>query len=152
MEIKSWTNLFSEDGKILCDFSNTNIKQYHIDTRDFHIIEDNEDILKTKSSDKKYTFDYDIIKKYPDFFNTPEEIKQLIERYYKESDGKRSWRMFSLDFEDSRVISWNFKYIRIYLVPEGLVVCNSYNKAIPKRILKSPVKKKYLNLNSYLGK
>lgn len=140
-----WQNIFTEDDKIIFQFDNINIKQYHIDTRDFRCLESNKSILNEQIKEKDRRFDYDIIKKYPHFFHKPEEVKTLIERLYNESGGKGKWRMLCLDNYDERITGWNLKYIRIYLVPEGLVVCNAYNKAIPKEILNNKVEKKYLN-------
>lgn len=104
----------------LADFENKNINQYHLDTRDFHILE-SEDINKHK--------DYHTLKLYPKrFFYTAEEVKQLIEKLFIESGGEGKWRMLAM----KGIGNWGLKYIRIYRYDLGLLVCDSNNHALNK--------------------
>jgi len=102
---------------------------FNIDTRDFHAgyqkVDDHKDFKK--------------LSKYPNMFLTEQEVKDLLNRYYKESGGESKWRCFCLKSSDDRVINWNAKYLRIYRTEKGFLVCNSYQVAIPKEILKCDV-------------
>lgn len=118
------------------EWNDPKFNQFNVDTRDFHVGYRKED---------KYHPDWEIIKKYDKFFLTSEELVKEIERLYKESGGKGEWRMMDLDNKDGRVTGWGLKYLRIWRTDKGFLVCNSYHKAIPKDVLKSPVNKKYLN-------
>lgn len=118
------------------DFGDQKLIRFNIDTRDWCVgVMDIDDIHP----------DFATIKKYNRFFHTEEELKELLDRYFKESHGETgTWRMFSLDHTDSRVTGWNFKYIRIWRTELGFVVCNSQNKAIGKDILAAHVSQEYL--------
>jgi hypothetical protein len=126
------------------DFNDENIKQYHIDTRDFHCLAKEEvsdmvlDLHKTRKKPEQY-------------FHTGEEIKALLDRYFNESGGPVEWRMFSLSGEASfRAGNWQLKYIRIFRLPEGLVVASKRNEheaafVFGKHMLACPVELRYLN-------
>ena len=101
---------------------------FNVDTRDFHCG------YRLESKPHK---DFDTIKKYPHFFNTEQEVKDLIDRYFNESGGKRSWRLFSLEPSDN----WSMKYIRIWRTDLGFIICNSDNKALKKDYLNRKVRK-----------
>ena len=110
--------------------------RFNIDTRDF--------CAGYNFSNKSHP-DIVTLNKYPDYFHTEEEIKDLLKRYFEESGGKGEWRYFDLDVNDQRVNNWQAKYLRIYREDKGFLVCNSYERAIPKEILANPVATEHLN-------
>jgi len=119
------------------EWNNPNYNKFHIDTRDFRCSMD----LDPEPHD-----DYQTLVKYKErFFYTEAEVKSEIERLYSESGGEVKWRMLYLESKDSRVLGWKMKYIRIFRTELGFIVCNSYNKAIPKDILSSKVGQEHLN-------
>jgi hypothetical protein len=95
---------------------------FSIDTRDFH--------AGYRFEENSHP-DFATIKKYPDFFNTENEIKELLDRYFTESGGKKEWRMFCV----KGIGGWNMKYIRIWRTELGFVVCDKDNRAIKKEVL-----------------
>jgi len=105
---------------------------FSIDTRDFHC---------GYRFEKDHHKDISTLRKYPDFFHTEQEIKDLIDRYFNESGGKASWRMFSL----TTMQNWKMKYIRIWRTELGFIVCNCDNRAMKKEHLAAPVEQKYLH-------
>lgn len=109
------------------DFTDKTILQYHIDTRDFHCL---------RQTDKPENLpDLDKLDKYGDsFYYSDEEIKNLIERYFNQSGGKRDWRFF---FIKGLGETWDLKYIRIYRTDKGMLVCTRDNRAIRKDITAS---------------
>lgn len=119
------------------DWADEKIKQYHIDTRDFHIATNEEEYKDTGQRSRPTPLpDVRRLKKYGnDFFYTADEVKALIKRYFKESGGVQEWRFFMLKGR-KEMANWSMKYIRIYRVAEGLIVCNSDNYALRKSITK----------------
>lgn len=118
------------------DFSNEKIKQFHVDTRDFHcsVNEDNP---------KKELIGMSKVKFHPDkYAHTGEEVMQLLTRLFNESGGKAKWRFLMLDTVGD---NWSLKYIRIYRTYFGLVVCDSQNNVLTKEVLNSKVNQEYLH-------
>ena len=114
------------------DFSDKQINQYHIDTRDFCIyISKGKPVLKgvflTKSK----------------WFYTEGEVKNRVEELYKESGGKGEWRMLSLEGSDDTK-NWKMKYIRIFRYKKKLIVCNRSNVPLCREDFFSSVRKEYL--------
>lgn len=112
------------------NFSDPEVNQLHVDTRDFHV-------LVQKEPSEKGLKDLGTLYRYPErFFYTEEEVKNLIDRLFKESGGFRKWRVLWIDC----VNDW-FKYIRIYRVPptaehgNSLIVCTRDNYALDKNKL-----------------
>ena len=120
------------------DLEDEKFNVFSIDTRDFHA---------GYRFEKKSHPDYGIIKKYPHFFHTKDEIVALLDRYFIESGGKGEWRYFDLDINVSAVNNWNVKYLRIWRTDKGFVVCNSNNVAIRKDILAYPVRQEHLGFH-----
>lgn len=112
------------------DFADETILQYHVDTRDFHVLTSTEEGVK---------IDMDKILEYPErFFYTAEEIVAMLKRYYVDSGGKKDWRLFSLQgIEDN----WGLKYLRIRRVGQGLMICNNYHRALSRAVTDKPVEK-----------
>lgn len=130
----------------LVDFTDKEIKQYNIDTRDFHVLEmkeidiknpiDLEKILKPKNKDK--------------FFFTEDEVKILLNRLFNDSGRNCKWRYLTLTGEGKIFTSgWQIKYIRIIRTEQGLLVCNSYKNAIRKDIWSYPVNQNQDILNAH---
>jgi len=98
------------------DFSNEEIQQFHVDTRDFHvstIMEPSEDVPSLNK-----------LKKYTDrFFYTSLELKTLLDSLFIQSGEDKSWRYLTINGD------WNLKYLRIYRTSYGLLICDSYNYA-----------------------
>lgn len=121
------------------DFSDENLKTFHIDTRDFHC-------SQSSKETELLGLDLEVLKnsKHSTFFHTPQEVVELLGRYFTESGGKGEWRMFNL--KGSKVEpDWSIKYIRIYRTEYGLIVCNSRNYVLNKEILSYPVDQEHLN-------
>lgn len=114
------------------DYNDEKYNVFSIDTRDFH--------CGYRWEGKGHP-DYETIKKYNNFFHSTDEVKELIERYYKESGGENDWRMFSLDNLGK---DWSLKYLRIWRTEKGLIICDSYNRAYKKSIWKQSVNKELL--------
>ena len=126
-------NFYSE-----IDFSNEAIQQYHIDTRDFHCI--------TNENKPEKELQFQKIEKYQDrFFHTAEEVRNLLDRLFGESGGRKSWRFLMLESTDKRMDNWNMKYIRIHRTDKGLVVCDNTNYALSKEILNCKVNQECLH-------
>ena len=128
------------------DFSDVNIARYNIDTRDFYCA------VQTKAEMEQHdrliaTLDTSKIDKYPvtKFYHTEQEVKDLIERFWKESGGDGEWRCLSLKSKNSNVTNWNLKYVRIVRTEKGLLVCNAYGAIISKNDLSDPIDKEYLH-------
>lgn len=112
------------------DDSENNV--FSIDTRDFHA---------GYRLEQKSHPDFQTLKKYPHFFHTEKEIKDLLDRYYLESGGNVDWRFFNL----IEMQNWSMKYIRIWRTELGFIVCNTDNRALNKKLLSSPVEQKNLH-------
>jgi len=128
------------------DFSDVNIARYNIDTRDFYCA------VQTKAEMEQHdrliaTLDTSKIDKYPvtKFYHTEQEVKDLIERFWRESGGDGEWRCLSLKSKNKNVTNWNLKYIRIARTEKGFLVCNSYGAIISKNDLSDPIEQEYLN-------
>lgn len=124
------------------NFLDETIHQFFIDTRDFgtNCIKDK---FKNKTDDK---IDVKTICKYPHFLHTREEVKLIVERFYQESGGPGKWRYLDLEGDtQGNCDGWQMKYIRIYVFEQGVVVCNSHNRALRKEWLRNKVAQKYLN-------
>jgi hypothetical protein len=118
------------------NFEDESINQYHLDTRDFH--------CSTNSKINK-DVNFDKLKKYPErFFNTPKEVKDFLDRIFKDSGDRKKWRMLTLDSTDKRMGGWNMKYIRIHRTELGLVVCDRNHYALNKEILSCNVNQEHL--------
>jgi hypothetical protein len=128
------------------DFSDVNIARYNIDTRDFYCSVETKE--QAEQPDRLIAkLDTTIIDKYPatKYYHTEQEIKDLIERFWRESGGDGDWRMITLKSQNENVRNWNLKYIRIVRTEKGLLVCNSYGKIISKKHLSDPIEQEYLN-------
>lgn len=131
------------------DFSDEAIARYNIDTRDFYCgVQTKEEADHPDSLIEK--LDTTKIDKYPvaKFYHTEQEIKDLIERFWRESGGDGEWRMLSLKSKNKNVTNWDLKYVRITRTEKGFLVCNSYGVIISKHHLSDPIEKEYLNLIS----
>jgi len=127
------------------DFSDVNIARYNIDTRDFYCA------VQTKAEMEQHdrliaTLDTSKIDKYPvsKFYHTEQEVKDLIERFWRESGGDGEWRCLSLKSKNKNVTNWNLKYVRIARTEKGFLVCNSYGAIISKNDLSDPIEQEYL--------
>jgi hypothetical protein len=127
------------------DFSDKNNLQFHIDTRDFYCLVKTADKLLVNG--KGNILDTTAIDKYPTekYYHTEEEVKELIQRFLKESGGDGEWRMLSLKSHNKQVTNWRLKYIRITRMEKGFLVCNDENYILSKSVLSSPVEQEYLN-------
>ena len=127
------------------DFSDVNIARYNIDTRDFYCA------VQTKAEMEQHdrliaTLDTSKIDKYPvsKFYHTEQEVKDLIERFWRERGGDGEWRCLSLKSKNKNVTDWNLKYIRIARTEKGFLVCNAYGAIISKNDLSDPIEQEYL--------
>ena len=128
------------------DFSDKTIARYNIDTRDFYCSVQTKEQMEVKDSLIE-KLDTTKIDKYPvtKFYHTEQEVKDLIERFWRESGGDGEWRMLSLKSHNKQVKNWRLKYIRITRMEKGFLVCNDENYILSKSVLSSPVEQKYLN-------
>jgi len=118
---------------------------FHIDTRDFRV------------SMNGYLPSIDLFctRKNPDdFFFTPQEVKDLIERLYQESEGDNEWRMLTLEGSAERFTSsWQLKYIRVYRLrhrlwkglPALVIYSEEDKKLFSKELLSNKVNLTYLH-------
>lgn len=110
------------------DFYDKSILQYHVDTRDFHVL------INGEKPDQLP--DLQTLTKYKDrFFYTDKEVAELIDRYFKESGGVKEWRLFML--EGYR--NWGLKYLRFYRTEYGMILVDSDKKAVKREVAFSPV-------------
>ena len=109
------------------DFNDPKFNVFSIDTRDFY--------AGYRFEESEHP-DYLTISKYPYFFHTTNEVKILLDRYYKESGNKQEWRMFKLE---SIGLGWELKYIRIWKTEKGFIMCDRKNRAHKKSIWKQEV-------------
>lgn len=127
------------------DFSDVNIVRYNIDTRDFYCgVQTKEEAGNPDRLIQK--LDTTVIDKYPltKYYHTENEVKDLIERFWKESGGDGEWRCLSLKSKNKNVTNWNLKYIRITRTKKGFLVCNSYGVIISKNNLSDPIEQEHL--------
>lgn len=127
------------------DFSDINIARYNIDTRDFYCaVQTKEQAERPDSIIAK--LDTTKIDKYPvtKYYHTEQEVKDLIERFWRESGADGEWRCLSLKSKNHNVTNWNLKYVRIVRTEKGLLVCNAYGAIISKNDLSDPIDKEYL--------
>jgi hypothetical protein len=127
------------------DFSDENIARYSIDTRDFYCAVQTKEEMEQSNLFEK--IDTRVIDTYPisKFYHTEQEVKDLIERFWKESGGDGEWRMLSLKSKNINVTNWNLKYVRITRTEKGFLVGNSQNYILSKATLSDPIEKEYLN-------
>jgi hypothetical protein len=130
------------------DFSDVNIGRYNIDTRDFYCsVQTKEEIEQSDRLIAK--LDTSVIDSHPNHYNkyyhTEQEVKDLIERFWRESGGDGEWRMLSLKSKNAHVSNWELKYIRIVRTEKGLLVCNAYGVILSKNTLSDPIEQEYLN-------
>lgn len=118
------------------DFNDPNYNVYSIDTRDFHC---------GYRMVREARPDFATLKRYPTFFFTEQEVRELITRLFEESGGEGTWRYLDLDVRHERVNGWQIKYIRIWKTPLGFLVCNSHNEAIKKEIWANKINEAHLN-------
>jgi hypothetical protein len=121
------------------DFSDNNYYKFNIDTRDFHCscqrLEDIDEPLKV----------FEALKKNPNkFILSKDELLLIIDRLYNESGGKGRWRYLMLDSPSKGVNGWQLKYLRIFRVEDGFIMCNSDNYALSKEVLSCKVNKEHL--------
>lgn len=116
------------------DFSDESIKQYHIDTRDFH--------CATSKEEKKDLNLQKVVLYVGRFFFTSLEVRELLDKLYAESGGKLTWRYLSIKECGE---NWNLKYLRIYRTEHGLVVCNKDSVILRKDHLTGKIDNSLLN-------
>jgi hypothetical protein len=110
------------------DFNCPKNNRFNIDTRDFHAGYN----FQTENHE-----DWELIKKYPHFFHTLEQLKQLLDRYFVDSGGAdKEWRFFQLTGYGE---NWNLKYLRIYRTDLGFLICDNYHNALKSEILNQNV-------------
>ena len=130
-EAESW--VFFKD----IDFNDPDINQFNVDTRDFcvgYTVESSIDKLNLIT-----------INKYPHFFYTGDEVKEILQRLFDESGGDAEWRCLWLSGDAEKASeNWGLKYLRIIRAPLGWVICNDSYLALSKSILECSVNKKVL--------
>lgn len=120
------------------DFSDEDINQFNIDTRDFHVG------YTVDSGIEKLNLS--VINQYPHFFHSSEEVKELLDRLFSQSGGGVEWRYLSLSgIAERYTAGWQLKYIRIIRSPNGWIVCNNDYSALNKEMLACDINQKLLN-------
>lgn len=109
------------------DFSNRDIKQFHIDTRSFYCLECiyKSDISFKLLEDKPWLF-----------LLSEQELIQLIRRYEYQSGGVGSWRFFTLKGYNN---SWNLKYLRVVRYKDWFLVCTKDHFPLKKDVIYTDV-------------
>jgi hypothetical protein len=115
-------------------FNNMDINIFQIDTRDFHCKP------MTGPYDKMKVLEKEIRRHPENFLHTPEEIMVTLERLYTESGGNIPRRYMVIRVVKKKAYfqygeGWEFKYLRIVRMPDGLVVCDKDYNPITKEIL-----------------
>ena len=130
-EAESW--MFFKD----IDFNDPDINQFNVDTRDFcvgYTVESSIDKLNLVT-----------INKYPHFFYTGDEVKDVLQRLFDESGGDAEWRYLSLTGDAEKASeNWELKYLRIIRTPLGWVICSNSYRALSKSVLECSVNQKLL--------
>lgn len=131
----------------LIDFSNESIKQYHIDTRDFCCLTNTFDCQRLPPEFELKT----MLKSKRKFLLASFEVKELIDKLFKESGGYGDWRMLSINGGDKyKGLDFWFKYIRIYRTKYGLIIKSHIDgKCIPLEAFQLGIDKSSLNFISY---
>lgn len=131
------------------DFSDESIARYNIDTRDFHCgIQTKAQLEEVGGNDKRdLKLDTTAIDKYPatKYYHTEQEVKDLIERFWRESGGDGEWRYLSLKSKNKHVTNWGLKYVRIARTDKGFLVCNHHWVILSKNTLSDPIEQEYLH-------
>ena len=131
------------------DFSDKSIARYNIDTRDFYCaIQTKAQLEQMGENDKLIAkLDTTAIDKYSatKYYHTEQEVKDLIERFWRESGGDGEWRMLSLKSKNKHVTNWELKYVRIARTDKGLLVCNDSGIILSKNTLSDPIEQEYLH-------
>lgn len=125
------------------DFSDESVSYFKLDTRDFtvFVVKDRPDKVDTINPTP------DIRERPSEYFFTAAELKTLIDRYYKESGGKKEWRYFSLQGRAHLLTAdWQMKWITIIVIPNRGLLIVDFNKdyIYSKTILSEPVNTKEL--------
>ena len=94
-----------------------NIKEIHVDTRDFSC-------FAPITDTEVFSFsEFSLIQKIkeltPDYFYTIQEVKDLVEDLYQRSGGEGTWRCLS--FKGKITCGWELKYLRFYKTEKGFV-------------------------------
>jgi len=118
------------------DFSNTEIVQIHIDTRDFHCF-----IIANKIVTEKENFEG--LNLADEFYYSLNEIKYIVEDLFNRSGGEIEWRVLS--FENKITCGWELKYIRFYKTNSGFVAVTNKSKCREKSFWLNPLDMSVLN-------
>jgi hypothetical protein len=119
------------------DFSNNDIIEIHVDTRDFHCF------IPTLTMESERS-KFEGLDMADEFYYTLNEIKSVIEDLYDRSGGEAKWR--TLAFEDKITCGWELKYIRFYKTSKGFVSVSNRGKCREKSFWSSPIDKSVLGL------
>lgn len=118
------------------DFNDMSINGYHIDTRDFCCT-----ISNDPNKDAEKQFNMPTLRKYGKrFFHSGDEVKAIVTKFYEQSGGEGDWRMLILKgYGEPYSSSWQLKYLRVYRVKEGLIICNKDGYVLNSEVLDSDV-------------
>ena len=105
------------------DFSNNELIEIHVDTRDFHCF------IPTLTMESERA-KFEGLDMADEFYYNLNEIKGIIEDLFTRSGGESEWRF--LAFENKITCGWELKYIRFYRTNKGFVSVSNRNKCREK--------------------
>jgi len=118
------------------DWDDVKFNRFNVDTRDFHV---GYQYSKTEHKDIQTLIKYDR------FFFTKEELINIVDKLYNESGGAGAWKYLELLSDDSRILNWKLKYLRIFRTDLRFIICNSDNVALTKELLELKINNKILH-------
>lgn len=121
------------------DFSNNEIIEIHVDTRDFHCF------IPTLTMESERS-KFEGLNMADEFYYTLTEIKAIIEDLFDRSGGVSKWRF--LAFENKITCGWELKYLRFYTTNKGFVAVTDRPKCREKSFWSSPIDKSILGRTS----
>ena len=117
------------------DFSNNEIIEIHVDTRDFHCF------IPTLTMESERS-KFEGLNMADEFYYTLTEIKAIIEDLFDRSGGESKWRF--LAFENKINCGWELKYLRFYTTSKCFVAVTDRTKCREKSFWSSPIDKSLL--------
>ena len=121
------------------DFSNNEIIEIHVDTRDFH------GFIPTLTMESERER-FEGLNMADEFYYTLNEVKAIIEDLFDRSGGEAKSRF--LAFENKITCGWELKYLRFYTTSKGFVAVTDRTKCREKSFWSSPIDKSVLGRTS----
>jgi hypothetical protein len=118
------------------DFSNDELLEVHVDTRDFHC-------FVSASITESESGKFEDLNMSDEYYYTPTEVKAVIDDLFDRSGGETMWRF--LTFQNKITCGWELKYIRFYKTSKGFVAVTNKTKCREKSFWLNPLDMSVLN-------